>query len=94
MGRGSSKVGGGGNITKINVSPLTAMKENAKQLSDAKREAKAAGAAEIQYTDMNGKEYKLYWDGARYQDRKSAMAQKYSNMSGIYKKKFKKPNDW
>ena len=89
MGRGSSKAG-----TSGNVSPLTAMREDAKQFNDAKREAQANKAAEIQYTDINGKEHKLYWDGARYQDKKSAMAQRYSGMTGTYKKKFKKPKEW
>lgn len=79
---------------KPKVSALAAWKENANQLTDAKKEARAAKAAEIQFTDMNGDMVKLYWDGAKYQDKKSKMAQQFSDMKGVFKKKFKKPQNW
>ena len=95
MGRGSSKVGSSKNGAGAKkVSALTAFKENAKQLNEAKAEAKKRKAAEVHYTDMTGKTYKLYWNGASYGDKKSNMAAQYSEMSGVYKAKFKIPEDW
>ena len=98
MAKGSSKLSGGsssgGKTSNSNVSALTAWKENSRQLAEAKKEARAAKAIEIQYTDMNGDTYSLYWDGAKYTDKKSQMAQRWSDMSGVYKKKFKKPANW
>ena len=98
MGRGSSKAGGSSGKSagkaKKQISSLTAFKENAKQLNEAKIEAKKRHAAEVHYTDMTGKTYKLYWNGAAYTDKKSKMAAQYSDMSGIYKAKFKIPEDW
>lgn len=110
MGRGNSGrdkrtqvVGngrGGGSLEKLlknqkkQPTALEAFKENARQLNLAKEAAKKAGAAELEFTDVTGKTFHFYWNGASWGDRPSSMEARYGKRKGTYKAKFKAPAGW
>lgn len=90
MGRGNSKAGktsGGGN----KVSPLQAFRSNARQFNEALAEGRRRHAAVVEYTDLNGRKSRRYWNGATYTERKSSLytrgTGKYS-VSGTYSSKY------
>lgn len=88
-GRGGSS---GLKTEKVNVSPLTVFKENARQLNEALVEGRAKQASVVEFTDATGTKFKRYWNGATYTDRASSLYEK--EFHGVYKKTFKKPSDW
>ena len=82
--------------TKKKPTALEAFKENSRQLNVALEEGQKRNALEVHYTDMTGKLYKSYWNGAKFTaDKvKQDMAKKYGKKAGIYKTSFKKPKEW
>lgn len=83
-------------VGKKKPTALEAFKENSRQLNVALEEGQKRNALEVHYTDMTGKVYKHYWNGAKFvADKiKQDMAKKYGKKAGIYKASFKKPKEW
>lgn len=84
---------------KIKPSALTVFKENARQMNEALEEATRQRALEVHFTDVTGKTFKRWWDGASWTDKKVSqeMLKRYSSYGkyvGVFKSSFKKPKDW
>ena len=93
MGRGESKVQRHERYMRKKLggmSQLEAFKENARQFNEALEEARKRNAAVVEFTDITGKTFKRYWDGARYSDVKPSGALR-SGTSGTYKASFTVP---
>lgn len=96
-GRGANsnrKTAGSSGNSAPAVSSLEAFREDARQLNQAIAGANLANAAEIVYHSMTGKTIRKYWDGGRYGDRPSSLAQRYSSKSGVFEATFQEPIEW
>ena len=84
------------NTAKKQPTALEAFKENSRQMMDAMKEATRQGALEFEYTDMTGKTFHRWWNGAKWEDRKITqdMARRYGKKAGTFKSSFRKPDDW
>lgn len=84
------------NSGKKRPTSLEAFKENSNQFVQALKEAEKQGALEFEFTDMTGKVFHRWWDGAKFVDRKvsQSMERRYGKRSGTFKSSFRKPDDW
>ncbi len=84
--------GRGSQGTTVNVSPLTAFKENASQFNRALQKARDNRASVLEYVGITGKVEKRYWNGATFTDRAASLYTK--DRTGTVRVKFKKPKSW
>lgn len=84
------------NVNKTNPfdafsSPLDAFRENARQFNLARIAAKEAKASILEYTDIEGRTHKRYWNGAAFTDRASSLYER--EHSGVFKAQFELPGN-
>lgn len=72
-------------------SPLDAFRENARQFNLARIAAKEAKASILEYTDIEGRTHKRYWNGAAFTDRASSLYER--EHSGVFKAQFELPGN-
>lgn len=89
-----SKGGSSSGSAKIEPTALEIVRENSSQFNLVLQEAKRRNVAKVEYEDAFGRTIRRYFDGATYSDRKSTMAEKFTSAKGVYKAKFKKPENW
>lgn len=89
-GRGASAGtgGGSGSSNESKPSALEMMKEDSRQYVEALKEAQRQKAAIVEYTGVDGKTHRRYWNGATFVDRSSALYDK--ERSGTYTATFDK----
>ena len=91
MGRGKSGVSGAAGNSGNTLSPLEAIRNNARQFNEALAEGRARNAEIVEYTDIMGIVRRRYWNGATWSERPSSMYARTTRYraSGTYKTSYK-----
>lgn len=82
-GRGASSFG----VKQSGRSPLETFKDNARQFNEARIHAKANKASVLEYKDITGQVKRMYWNGATFVDRRSALYEK--EHKGVFRAEYK-----